>query len=48
LEPFIQKLLGGGDYTLSFDDNPRNLFRVCVKASQSFSAETLSKNLASD
>jgi hypothetical protein len=48
LEPFIQKMLGGGDYTLAFDDNPRNLFRVCVKASQSFSAETLSRNLASD
>ncbi|HVA01366.1 MAG TPA: hypothetical protein VMV34_06900 [Terriglobia bacterium] len=47
LEPFVQKLLGGSDYSLSFDDNPRNLFRACVKALQTFSAETLSKNLTS-
>ena len=47
LEPFVQKLLGGSGYSLSFDDNPRNLFRACVKALQTFSAETLSKNLTS-
>jgi hypothetical protein len=48
LSPFLHKLLGSGDYSLSFDENPRNLFRVCVKASQNFTAESLSKNLASD
>jgi hypothetical protein len=47
LEPFLQTLLGGGEYSLSFNDNPRNLFRACVKALRTFSAETLSKNLAS-
>ena len=47
LSPFLKKILGSSEYSLSFDDNPRNLFRVCVKATQPFSAEALAKNLAS-
>ncbi len=44
---FLQNLLGGSSYSITFDDNPRNLFRACIKTSQPFSSESLAKNLAS-
>lgn len=47
LSPFIRKLLGGGQYVLSFDENPRNLLRACVHSLQPLSAATISKNLTS-
>jgi len=47
LAPFLQKLFAGGGYSLSYDDSPRNLFTVSVKASETFSVEDLLQNLAS-
>lgn len=47
MEPILQKLFAGGEYSLSYDDSPRNLFSVSVKSVSTFSAKDLLRNLAS-
>ena len=47
LTPFLHKLFAGGQYSLSYDDSPRNLFSAWVKAAGTYSTEDLLKNLAS-
>ncbi|MEJ2009127.1 MAG: hypothetical protein P8Z30_13395 [Acidobacteriota bacterium] len=47
LTPFLQKLFAGGEYSLSFDEAPGNLFSVSVKSSDTYTAENLLQNLAS-
>lgn len=44
---FLQKLFAGGQYSLSYDDSPRNLFSAWIKAAHAFSVEDLLKNLTS-
>jgi hypothetical protein len=45
LRTFLQKLFRGADYSLSYETDPRRLFSVSVKSSQSFSAAELLENL---
>lgn len=47
LEPFLNKLFAGGEYVLSYDESPRNLFSVYVKSVNAFAVEDLLHNLAS-
>lgn len=47
LTPFLQKLFAGGEYSLSYDDSPRNLFSVSVRSSDRYSVTNLLQNLAS-
>jgi hypothetical protein len=47
LEPFLAKLFAGGEYELSYQDSPRDLFSVSVKSSGTFSVEQLLQNLSS-
>jgi len=47
LAPFLQRLFAGGEYSLSFDESPRNLFSVSVKTPERYSVETLVRNLTS-
>ncbi|HUZ46677.1 MAG TPA: hypothetical protein VMW54_08570 [Terriglobia bacterium] len=47
LAPFLQQMLAGSDYSLSFNEEPRSLLQARVKASQTFSVEALSNHLAS-
>ncbi len=46
LEAFFRKLYGGNGFSLGYGGDPRNLFSVAVKASRSFAAEDLLKNLS--
>ena len=46
-EIFFQKLFRGSEYSLSYGSDPRSLFAVCVKASQTFSVADLLENLTS-
>ena len=43
---FAERLFRGGECSLSFDADPRRLFRVFVKASRSFTVDELLDNLA--
>ncbi|MCL5005162.1 MAG: hypothetical protein M1404_01400 [Acidobacteria bacterium] len=45
LIPFLQELLAGSDYGLSFNEDPRSLLQAWVKPLQAFSATALSRNL---
>jgi hypothetical protein len=47
LSPFLAKLFAGGEYSLSYQDRPRDLFSVSVKSSGTFSVEELLQNLLS-
>ena len=47
LETFFQKLFRGGEYSLSYGRDPRRLFSVSVKSSQSFLVADLLANLGS-
>ncbi len=47
LDALLSKLFAGGDYSLSYQDSPRDLFSVSVKSSGTFSAEELLQNLSS-
>jgi hypothetical protein len=42
---FSEKLFGGSDYSLSFDTDPRTLFRAFLKASPAFTVDELLANL---
>ncbi len=46
LKPFLQKLLGGVEYSISHAKDPRSLFAVNVKAARLFSVEELLEALA--
>jgi hypothetical protein len=46
-QTFAEKLFEGSDYSLSFEDEPRRLFRVFLNASRSFTVHELLNNLAS-
>jgi hypothetical protein len=46
LWPLLQKLFAGGEYALSYENSPRNLFSVSVKSSGTFSVEELLQNLS--
>ena len=47
LAAFLAKLFSGTGFDLSYDESPRNLFSVLVKAHGTFSAEALLRNLSS-
>ena len=47
LAPFLQQMLAGSDYSLSFNDEPRSLLQARINASQTFSVEALFNNLTS-
>lgn len=47
LAPFLAKLFAGGEYELSYNESPRDLFSVSVMSSGTFSVEELLRNLAS-
>jgi hypothetical protein len=47
LAALLSKLFAGGDYSLSYQENSRDLFSVSVKSSDTFSAEELLQNLSS-
>lgn len=47
LAPFLDKLFAGGEYSVSYDEIPRNLFSVSVKAAAPYSTEKLVTNLTS-
>jgi hypothetical protein len=45
-QAFADRLFGGGEYSLSFDSDPRRLLRVSLKASGSFAVQELLQNLS--
>jgi len=47
IQVFAERLFRRGEYSLSFDADPRRLFRVFVKASRSYTVHELLDNLAS-
>lgn len=47
LAALLSKLFAGGEYSLSYQDSPRDLFSVSVKSSGTFSVEELLQNLSS-
>ncbi len=47
LQAFSERLFGGSDCSLSFDGDPRRLFRVFLKAPRAFTVDELLDNLAS-
>lgn len=47
LTEFLAKLFAGGEYSLFYEEEPRNLFGVTVKSARLFSSDELLKNLAS-
>jgi len=47
LQSFFAKLFRGGEYSLSYDRDPRRLFAVSVKTTQPFSVESLLENIDS-
>jgi hypothetical protein len=46
LQAFADHLFGGGEYSLSFDGDPRRLLKVSLKASRAFAVEELLQNLS--
>jgi hypothetical protein len=46
LQAFADRLFGGGEYSLSFDGDPRRLLKVSLKASRAFAVEELLQNLS--
>jgi hypothetical protein len=46
LELFAQKLFGAGEYSMSYDHEPRQLFAVLLKTAQPFTAADLLEKLA--
>src|SRR5689334_11575269 len=46
LGPLLQKLFAGGEYSLAYENSPRNLFSVSVKSSSAFTVEELLLNLS--
>jgi hypothetical protein len=47
LATLLSKLFAGGEYSLSYQESPRDLFSVTAKSSATFSAEELLHNLSS-
>jgi hypothetical protein len=47
LAMLLSKLFAGGEYSLTYQESPRDLFSVAVKSSGIFSAEQLLHNLSS-
>jgi len=47
LAALLSKLFAGGEYSLSYQDRPRDLFSVSVKSSGTFTVEELLQNLSS-
>lgn len=47
LDALLSKLFAGGEYSLAYQESPRDLFSVSVKSSGTFSAEELLRNLSS-
>ncbi len=45
-QAFAERLFGGGEYSLSFDGDPRRLLTVSLKASRAFAVEELLQNLS--
>lgn len=45
LLPLLQKLFAGGEYSISYENSPRNLFSVSVKSSDTFTVEQLLQNI---
>lgn len=45
LRQFLQGLFDGGEYSLSYDQSPRNLFSASVKSSDSYTVKDLVRNL---
>jgi len=45
-QSFSQELFGGTEYSLSYEGEPRRLFRVSLKSSQAFSVADLLGNLS--
>jgi hypothetical protein len=46
LSPLLQKLFAGEEYSLSYENSPRNLFSVLVKSSGPFTVDELLQNLS--
>lgn len=46
LKDFCAKLFGGGDYSVSYEEDPRKRFGVSLEASKPIAAEDLLANLA--
>ena len=46
LQAFSQKLFRGGEYSMSYDSDPRKLFAVYLKAAQPFSVADLLEKLS--
>jgi hypothetical protein len=46
LSAFLQKLFGGGEYSLTFNSEPRELFSVAIESARTYSTETLLQHLA--
>jgi len=46
-QAFSERLFGGGEYSLSFGDDPRRLLAVSLKASRAFTVGELIENLQS-
>ena len=46
-QAFADRLFGSGEYTLSFDNDPRRLLKISLKASRAFAVQELLQNLAS-
>jgi len=45
LAPFLAKLFAGGEYSLAYQDSPRDLSSVAINSPRSFSVEELLQNL---
>jgi hypothetical protein len=45
-QTFADRLFGGGEYSLSFEGDPRRLLKVGLKASRAFAVEELLQNLS--
>jgi hypothetical protein len=46
-QTFADRLFGGDEYSLSFDNDPRRLLKIALKASSAFAVQELLQNLAS-
>ena len=46
LATLLQKLFAGGEYSVSYENSPRNLFSVSVKSSGTFTVDELLQNLS--
>ena len=47
LAPFLAELFAGSEYSLSYEDSPRDMFSVSIKSSGTFSVQDLLQNLKS-